>query len=69
MNNKADGKDDKMHTMHTTNTGTHLNIPADDLQFRADDNALMLATQETSVKNLVYITNILEGKLDRMKNV
>ena len=29
----------------------------------------MLATQETSVKNLVYIMNIPEGKLDSMKNV
>ena len=34
----------------------------------ADDDALTLATQETLVKNLVYITNIQEGKLDTMKN-
>ena len=35
----------------------------------ADNDASMLATQETSAKNLVYITNIPEGKLDCMKNV
>ena len=34
----------------------------------ADDDALTLATQETLVKNLVYITNIQEGKLGTMKN-
>ena len=33
-----------------------------------DDDALTLATQETLVKNLVYITNIQEGKLDTTKN-
>ena len=32
-------------------------------------STLMLATQETSAKNLVYSTDILEGKLDRTKNV
>ena len=69
-NDKADEMDDdKMHTKHTTNTGTHLNIPVDDIQLGADDDALMLATQETSAKNLMYITNIPEGKLDRTKNV
>ena len=31
-----------------------------------DDDALTLATQETSVKNLVYITNIQEGKQGTM---
>ena len=36
-----------MHTKHTTNTGTQLIIPVDDLQLEADDNALTLATQET----------------------
>ena len=63
-NDKADEMDDKMHTKHTTNTGTQLNIPVDDLQLGADDDVSMLATQETSVKSLVYITNIPEGKLD-----
>ena len=68
-NDKADKMDNKMHTKHTTNTGIQLNIPVDDLQLGADDDASMLATQETSAKNLVYITNLPEGKLDRTKNV
>ena len=58
-----------MHTKRTTNTGTQFNIPVDDLQLGAVDDALTLATQETLAKHLVYITNIPEGKLDRMKNV
>ena len=33
-----------------------------------DDDASTLATQETLVKNLVYITNIQEGKLGTTKN-
>ena len=69
MNDKADEMDNKTHTKCTTNMGTHLNIPVDDLQLGADDDASMLATQETSAKNLVYMTNIPEGKLDRTKNV
>ena len=68
-NDKADEMDNKMHSKHTTNMGTQLNIPVDDLQLGADDDASTLATQETSEKNLVYITNIPEGKLDRTKNV
>ena len=35
----------------------------------ADEDALTLATQETSAKNLVYITNMPEGTLDAAKNV
>ena len=35
----------------------------------ADDDALTLATQETSAKNLVYITNMPEGALETAKNV
>ena len=68
-NDKADEMDDKMHIKHTTNTGTQLNIPVNYLQLGADDDASMLTTQETSAKNLVYIMNIPEGKLDRTKNV
>ena len=68
-NNKADKMDNKMHTKSTTNTWTQLNIPVNDLQLGADDDASMLATQETSAKNLVYITNIPESKLDCTKNV
>ena len=66
---QADEMDAKMHTKHTANMGNQLNIPVDELKLGADDNALMLTTQEPSVKNLVYITNILEGKLGTMKNV
>ena len=69
MNNKANEMDDKMHTQRTTNTGTQLNIPVDDLQLGADNDTLTLATQETSAKDLVCITNIPEGKLDCTKNV
>ena len=68
-NDKADEMDDKMHTKHTTNTETQLNIPVDDLQLGADDDMSTLATQETLAKNLVYITNIPECKLDCTKNV
>ena len=68
-NKKADEIDNKMHTKRTTNTGTQLKIPVDDLQLGADDDVSTLATQETLAKNLVYITNIPEGKLDHTKNV
>ena len=68
-NDDTDKMDDKTHTKCTTNMGTQLNIPVNDLQLGADNNTSMLATQETSAKNLVYITNLPEGKLDRMKNV
>ena len=66
---QADEMDDKTHTKHTASTGNCLNIPVDELKLGADDNASTLATQETSSKNLVYITNIPEGKLDTTKNV
>ena len=68
-NNKADEMDDKTHTKHTTTPGTQLNIPVDDLQLGADDDTSMLAIQKTSAKNLVYIMNIREGKLDCTKDV
>ena len=61
--------DDKTHTKHTANMGNQLNIPVDDLKLGADDDASMLAFQETSAKNFVYIMNIPEGKLGTMKNV
>ena len=61
--------DDKMHTKHTANMGNQLNIPVNELKLGADDNASTLATQETSVKNLVHIMNIPEGKLGTTKNV
>ena len=68
-NDKADEMDDKTHTKRTANTGNQFNIPVDDLKVGADDDTSTLATQETSAKNLVYITNIPEGKLGIMKNV
>ena len=68
-NDKANDMDDKTHTKHTTNTVKHLNIPVGELRLGADNDTSMLATQETSAKNLVYITNMPEGTLEAMKNV
>ena len=68
-NDKANDMDDKTHTKRTTNTVKRLNIPVGELRLGADDDASMLATQETSAKNLVYITNMPEGTLEAMKNV
>ena len=70
-NDKANDMDDKTPTMtkRTTNMVKHLNIPVSELRLRADDSTLMLATQETSAKNLVYITNMPEGTLETAKNV
>ena len=65
---QADKMDDEKHIKHTVDTGNQLNIPVEELKLGADDDVSTLATQETSVKNLVYITNIQEGKLDTMKN-
>ena len=67
-NDKADEMDDKTHTKCTTNMGKQLNIPVSALRLGVDDNASMLATQETSARNLVYITNMPEGTLDAAKN-
>ena len=67
-NDKADDMDDKMHTKHTTNMGRHLNIPVSELRLGADDDPLTLATQETSARNIVYITNMPEGTPDAAKN-
>ena len=57
-----------MHNKCTLDTGNRLNIPVDELKFGAEDDASTLATQESSVKKLVYITNISEGKLGTTKN-
>ena len=43
-------------------------IPINDLQLGADDDASTLATEETLAKNLVYVKNIPDGKLDYTKN-
>ena len=66
-NDQADEIDDKPHTKHTANTGIGSLIPVNDLQLGADDDASTLTTQETLAKNLVYITNIPDGKMDRTK--
>ena len=68
MNDKAYDMDDKTHTKHTTNMGRHLNIPVGELRLGANNDTSMLATQETSAKNLVYIMNMPEGTLDAAKN-
>ena len=51
----------------TTNMVKHLNIPVGELRLGADDDTSTLATQETSAKNLVYITNMPEGTLETVK--
>ena len=66
-NDQADEIDDKLHTKRTANTGIGSLIPVNDLQLGADDDASILATQETLAKNLVYIMNIPDGKMDRTK--
>ena len=66
-NDQANEIDDKLHTKHTANTGIGSLIPVNDLQLGADDDASTLATQETLAKNLVYITNIPNGKMDHTK--
>ena len=66
---QADEIDDKTHTKHTANMGIGPLIPINNLQLGADDDASTLATQETSAKNLVYITNIPDGNLDCTKNI
>ena len=60
--------DNEKHIQCTVYTGNRLNIPVEELKLGVDDDALTLTTQETSVKNSVYITNIQEGKLGTMKN-
>ena len=66
-NDQADDIDDKPHTKCTANTGIGSLIPVNDLQLGGDNDASKLATQETLAKNLVYITNIPDGKMDRTK--
>ena len=59
--------DDKTLTDPTANMENQLNIPVDGLKLGADNDASMLATQETLAKKLVYITNIPEDKLGTTK--
>ena len=66
-NDQANEIDDKPHTKRTANTGFGSLIPVNDFQLGADNDTSTLATQETLAKNLVYITNIPDGKMDRTK--
>ena len=47
---QADEMDDEKHTKCTVYTGNQLNIPVEEVKLGVDDDALTLATQETSVK-------------------
>ena len=62
-NDPSDKIDDDPHTQRTANKGVDSIIPVNDLQLGADDDASTLATQDTLAKNLVYVTNIPDGKL------
>ena len=65
-NDPSDKIDDDPHTQRTANKGVGSIIPVSDLQLGTDDDASTLATQETLAKNLVYVTNIPDGKLAHM---
>ena len=67
MDNQDDEMDDEKHLRCTVYTGNRLDIPVEELKLGGDDDASTLATQETLVKNLVYIPNIQEGKLNSMR--
>ena len=62
------GMDDEVHVESTVHTGNRLKIPVKELKLGVDDDASTLASQETSVKNLVYIMNIQAGRQDTMKD-
>ena len=68
---KANEMDDKTPTMptHTTTMAKLLNKPVGELRLGADNDTSTLTTQENPAKNLVYITNMLEGILKTTKNV
>ena len=70
-NDKDNDMDDETPTMpkRTTNMVKHLNIPVGELRLGADNDASTLVSQETSAKNLVYITNMPEVTLETAKNV
>ena len=62
-NDPSNKTDDDPHTQRTIYKGVGSIIPVNDLQLGTDDDASTLATQETLAKNLVYVTNIPDGKL------
>ena len=70
-NNKNNKMDDKTPTVpkRTTNMVKHLNTPAGELRLGAADDVSTLATQETSARYLVYVSNMPEGTLETAKNV
>ena len=68
MNDQPDKLDDDPHTQRTANKGVGSIIPVNDLQLGTEDDASTLATQDTLAKNLVYVTNIPDGKLAYTKN-
>ena len=53
-----DEMDNKEHIVSTVYTGNRLKIPVEKPKLGVDDDTSTLAAQETSVKKLVYITNI-----------
>ena len=67
-NDQFDKLDDDPHTQRTANKGVGSIIPVNDLQLGTDVDASTLATQETLAKNLVYVTNIPDGKLAHTNN-
>ena len=52
--------DDEEHIASTVHMGNQLKIQVEEYKLGIDDNVSMLASQEISMKNLVYITNIQE---------
>ena len=60
--------DDEDHIESTVYTGNQLKVPVEELKLGVDDDTSTLATEETSVENLVYITNIQEERQGIMKD-
>ena len=57
-----DEMDNEEHVESTVYMGNRLKIPVKERKLGVDDDALTLTTQETSMKNLEYITNIQEQR-------
>ena len=60
--------DDEKHIQCTVYTGNQLNIPVEELKLGVYNDASPLTTQESSVKTLLHIMNLQEGKQGTMKN-
>ena len=60
--------DNEEHVESTVYMGNRLKIPVEELELGVDDNASTLTTQETLVKNLVYITNIQAERQGTIKD-